>query len=88
MTRVKFGVSSEVADFNDYAIADDKDIAKPKTYVCVICEPFLDEVLENVIRDEELFPPPCCTHPLSVDQAEHFLSTKLAENFDEEAIEF
>ena len=52
------------------------------------CRACTVEVFQNAIRDEELFPPRCCTQPLPVDQAKHFLTTKLAKAFDEKAIEF
>ncbi len=52
------------------------------------CRACITEVFQNAIRDEELFPPRCCTQPLPVDQAKHFLTTELAKTFDEKAIEF
>jgi IBR domain, a half RING-finger domain len=52
------------------------------------CEDCLRNLFESSMTDESLFPPRCCTQPISVAAVRIFLTAELVRQFEQKKIEF
>ena len=59
---------------------------KPKPHVW--CRDCITRVFELATRDEQMFPPTCCHHPITLQMAEQFLTPQLKGLFVKKAVEY